>query len=118
MSYKKNKLKGKIKKKSKTTIKRKHKTNKKINKRSWKNIIKYSIIPKKMNGGSQKTKNNLQNWIKPLGKKNTIKLLNNLKSGGFIRGGSIQYFTAPCNAANPNRIEQFPLALNLDGSNN
>merc|ERR1711959_184192 len=58
-----------------------------------------------MDGGSKTKRKNLRKLMKPLGKRNTIKLLKNMQTGGFIRAGSIQYFTAPCNNINSNKVE-------------
>lgn len=75
---------------------------KKNMKSKWNNILKYSILPAMThNGGHKKSKKKLST---KLGLKKTNILLNKNLKGGFIRGGSTQFFPINCTNLNNNHV--------------
>mgnify|MGYP006932091347 FL=1 len=77
----------------------------KLNNAKWNNILKYSVLPTMIKkGGDIKSKKN--RLSKKIGLKKTNNLLKKSLKGGFIRGGSTQFFPVNCTNLNTNNINQ------------
>jgi hypothetical protein len=58
----------------------------------WNDLLKMSVVPSLKKKGGKYNKKTLKNKLyKPIGNK-----INNIMEGGFIRGGSTQYFPVNC----------------------